>query len=61
MISISLKTIHEDLINLQKDMQFIKHIIVEEFKLSEEDKKDIDLAIKDEKKGRLLSKKQVFD
>ena len=46
MTSISLKTIHEDLRNLQKDMQFIKHAIAEDFELSMEAKKRLEEARK---------------
>ena len=46
MTSVSLKTIHEDLKNLQKDMQFIKHAISEDFELSSEAKKQLDEARK---------------
>ena len=42
MTSISLKTIHEDLRNLQKDMQFIKHAIAEDFELSKGAKKQLE-------------------
>ena len=41
MAQVSLKTIHEDLRNLQKDMQFIKHVITEDFELSKESKKQL--------------------
>ena len=46
MTLISLKTIHEDLRNLQKDMQFIKHAIAEDFELSNEAKKQLEEARK---------------
>ena len=46
MTSISLKTIHEDLRNLQKDMQFIKHAIAEDFELSKESQKQLEEARK---------------
>ena len=41
---VSLKTIHEDLRNLKKDMQFIKHAIAEDFELSKEAKKQLEEA-----------------
>lgn len=44
MTSVSLKTIHEDLKNLQKDMQFLKHAIAEDFELSNEAKKQLEEA-----------------
>ena len=44
--SVSLKTIHEDLINLQKEIQFIKHVITEDFELSHETKKELEEARK---------------
>ena len=42
MVSVSLKTIHEDLRNLKKDIQFIKHAIAEDFELSKEAKKQLE-------------------
>ena len=38
MEQISLQTIHEDLRVLQKEIQQIKEIIIEDFKLTEDDK-----------------------
>ena len=38
MALVSLKTIHEDLRNIQKDVHFIKHAIAEDFDLSKEAK-----------------------
>ena len=61
MEQISLQTIHEDLRILQKEIQQIKEIIIEDFRLSEDDKKALKLALKEEKEGKLLSKKQVFN
>jgi len=58
MEQISLQTIHEDLRILQKEIQQIKEIIIEDFRLSEDDKKALKLALKE---GKLLSKKQVFN
>lgn len=46
METVTLKTIHEDLINLQKDVQFIKHAIAEDFELSKEAKKQLEEARK---------------
>ena len=43
---VSLKIIHEDLKNLQKDIQFIKHAIAEDFELSKEAKKQLEEARK---------------
>ena len=43
---ISLKTIHEDLSNLRKDVQFIKHLIAEDFDLSKQAKKQLEEARK---------------
>ena len=61
MEQISLQTIHEDLRILQKEIQQIKEIIIEDFKLTEDDKKALKSALKEEKEGKLLSKKQVFN
>lgn len=46
MAAVSLKTIHEDLRNLQKDVQFIKHAIAEDFELSNEVRKELEEARK---------------
>ena len=46
MASVSLKTIHEDLRNLQKEVQFIKHAIAEDFELSKGAKKQLEEARK---------------
>jgi len=46
MATVSLKTIHKDLRNLQMDMQFIKHVIAEDFELSKEAKKQLEEARK---------------
>ena len=61
MEQISLQTIHEDLMVLQKEIQQIKEIIIEDFKLTEDDKQALKSALKEEKEGKLLSKKQVFN
>ncbi len=46
MALVSLKTIHEELRNLQKDVQFIKHAIAEDFELSNEARKELEEARK---------------
>ena len=46
MAPVSLKTIHEDLRNLQKDVEFIKHAIAEDFELSKEARKQLEDARK---------------
>ncbi|MBI2652230.1 hypothetical protein HYX00_02085, partial [Candidatus Woesearchaeota archaeon] len=46
MTPVSLKTIHEDLRSLQKDVEFIKHAIAEDFELSNEAKKQLEEARK---------------
>ncbi len=55
------------LIGLESGMHLIKHEldlikekVIDDSILSEEDKKDLSLALKEEKEGKLLSKKQVF-
>ena len=58
MTSISLKTIHEDLRNLQKDMQFIKHAIAEDFELGNEAKKQLEEARKTPR-AEYISQKDV--
>lgn len=48
-------------INIMKEeLGLIKERIVDDSILSEDDKKAINEALKEEKEGRLLSKKQVF-
>jgi len=44
MTEVSLNTLHRDLRSLQKDIQFIKHVIAEDFELSKEAKKQLDDA-----------------
>ena len=44
--SVSLETINENLVALQKDMEFIKNIIVEDFELTDEVKKELEAARK---------------
>ena len=46
MASVSLETIHKDLENLQKDVDFIKHLVAEDFELSQEAKKQLEEARK---------------
>lgn len=46
MTSVSLKTIHEELKDLQKDMKFIKHALAEDFELSNEAKRQLEEARK---------------
>ena len=50
MKTVSLETIHEDLITLQKDIQLIKHIVAEDFELSDEAKIDLEEARKEMRK-----------
>lgn len=45
---------------LKEEIDAIKEKIVDDSMLSEEDKKDIDEALKEEKEGKLLSKDKVF-
>lgn len=56
MADVSLKTIHEDLRSLQKDMQFLKHAIAEDFELSKEAKKQLEEARKTPRAGYLSQK-----
>ena len=44
--TVSLERIHEDLVTLQRDVQFIKHIVSEEFELSSAAKKELEEARK---------------
>jgi len=46
--------------NMKQELDIIKQRVVDDKLLSQEDKNDIDLAIKEDKKAKLLSKKQVF-
>ena len=58
MASVSLKTIHEDLRNLQKDIQFIKYAIAEDFELSKEAKKQLEEARKTSR-AEYISQKDI--
>ena len=53
------KQIMDKLENMEKNINYIMGYI-EDSKLSEEDKLAIEEALKEEKQGKLLSKKQVF-
>jgi len=53
------KQILSKLASVEKKVDYIMEYI-EDTKLSEEDKKALEEAIKEEKEGKLLSKKQVF-
>ncbi|MEK6949998.1 MAG: hypothetical protein AABX34_07270 [Nanoarchaeota archaeon] len=46
MVPVSLEIIHKDLKNLQKDVDFIKHLVAEDFELSQEAKKQLEEARK---------------
>ena len=46
MAPVSLEIIHKDLKNLQKDVDFIKHLVAEDFELSQEAKKQLEEARK---------------
>ena len=43
-MSTSIETIHQELVDLKKDMAFIKHVLSEDFELSEKAKKAIKAA-----------------
>ncbi|MDP7180220.1 MAG: hypothetical protein QF824_03045 [Candidatus Woesearchaeota archaeon] len=45
---------------MKQEIDLIKEKVVDDATLSEEDKKAIDDALKEEKEGKLLSKDQVF-
>ncbi len=53
------KQILSKLESVEKKVDYIMEYI-EDTKLSEEDKKALEEALKEEKEGKLLSKKQVF-
>ena len=53
------KQILSKLASVEKKLDYIMEYI-EDTKLSEEDKKALEAALKEEKEGKLLSKKQVF-
>ena len=46
MVPVSLEIIHKDLKNLQKDVDFIKHLVAEDFEISHEAKKQLEEARK---------------
>jgi len=41
MIMTTIETVHKDLVDLKKDMDFIKHILAENYELSDGAKKDL--------------------
>ena len=53
------KQILNKLASVEKKVDYIMEYI-EDTKLSEDDKKALEEALKEEKEGKLLSKKQVF-
>jgi len=53
------KQILSKLASVEKKVDYIMGYI-EDTRLSEEDKKSLEAALKEEKEGKLLSKKQVF-
>ena len=53
------KQILSKLASVEKKVDYIMEYL-EDTKLSEEDKKALETALKEEKEGKLLSKKQVF-
>ena len=53
------KQILDKLANVEKKVDYIMEYI-EDTKLSEGDKKALEEALKEEREGKLLSKKQVF-
>ena len=53
------KQILSKLASVEKKVDYIMEYL-EDTKLSEEDKKALEAALKEEKEGKLLSKKQVF-
>ena len=53
------KQILSKLANVEKKVNYIMEYI-EGTRLSEEDKKALEAALKEEKEGKLLSKRQVF-
>lgn len=53
------KQILSKLASVEKKVDYIMEYI-EDTKLSEDDKKALEEALKEEKEGKLLSKKQVF-
>ena len=54
------KQILSKLASVEKKVDYIMEYI-EDTRLSEDDKKALEEALKEEKEGKLLSKKQVFD
>ena len=54
------KQILSKLKNMEKRLNYLVTYI-EDSRLNEDDKKALKLALKEEKEGKLLSKKQVFD
>ena len=46
--------------SMKQELDLIKERIIDDAILSEDDKKALDEALKEEKEGKLLSKNQVF-
>ena len=55
-----LSTMEKGINTMKEELSLIKERIVDDSVLSKEDKKALQEALKEEKEGRLLSKKQVF-
>ncbi len=54
-----LKNLNKTIYEMKEDMAIVKNKF-EDYVLSEEDKKAMDLALKEEKSGRLSAKAEVF-
>ena len=55
------KQVLQRLSHLEKEIGLIKERVVDDTLLSNEDKEAIDVALKEEKEGKLFTKDEVFD
>ncbi len=52
--------LNQGIVTVKQELDLIREIIVDDSILSDEDKEAIELALQEEKEGKLLSKEQVF-
>ncbi|MAE42407.1 hypothetical protein CMO93_01435 [Candidatus Woesearchaeota archaeon] len=55
------KQVLQRLSHLEKEITLIKERVVDDSLLSDDDKKALDLTLKEEKEGKLFTKDEVFD
>ncbi len=55
-----LSHLEEGIATVKSELDLIKEHVVDDTLLTDEDKKDIDAALQEEKEGKLLTKEKVF-